>query len=108
MIVDSFPSVESRQDILELMRELQEALDNIPLKFVDIDTSYKEIDQDDLENYRANIAFLNSPELEADLSEIYEKLSLYLLIKERFGDAADWNLKQELCNLDKLINKLQN
>lgn len=96
MIADSFMEVESRQEILPIMNELQEALHQIPSKFVDIDTSYKEIDQESLADFQNRMSSLSDQQLESDLSEVFEVLALYLLIKDRFGDAADWNLKLEL------------
>lgn len=87
----------SKKDFSSILRDLKESLDSIPSKFVDIDTSYKEIDQDELDEFRALVSSFDNSQLEDDLCEVYEVLNLYLLIHDRFGEAADWNLKQELC-----------
>lgn len=87
----------SKKDFRPIILDLKESLDSIPSKFVDIDTSYKEIDQDEFDEFRTLISSFHDQQLEDDLCEVYEVLNLYLLIKDRFGEAADWNLKQELC-----------
>jgi hypothetical protein len=84
-----------KSDFYSILKDLKESLDSIPSKFVDIDTSYKEIDQHEFDQFKALISAFNNEQLENDLCDVYEALNLYLLIQDRFGEAADWNLKQE-------------
>jgi hypothetical protein len=77
------------------LRQILRRLDETTSKFVDIDTSFKEIDEDQAERFKSGIAKLQNPQLEDDLFELYCELNLYLIIKDRFGEAADWNLKVE-------------
>lgn len=100
-----------QKDFYSILKDIKESLDSIPFKFVDIDTSYKEIDQDEFDEFRALISSFHDAQLEADLCEVYEVLNLYLLIHDRFGEAADWNLKQELnvrlsVKMERLLIKL--
>ena len=75
--------------------EILATLDGITSKFVDIDTSFKEIDESQGEVFKSIVAKFHRPDLEEDLFELYRELNLYLIIRDRFGEAADWNLKEE-------------
>jgi hypothetical protein len=91
----SFSSSATAHTLLSSLKEILCILDGITLKFVDIDTSFKEIDEEQAQSFKRAIAKFQSAELEEDLYELYHELNLYLLIKDRFGEAADWNLKVE-------------
>jgi hypothetical protein len=77
------------------LRQILRRLDETTSKFVDIDTSFKEIDEDQARAFEKALTYLPSAELAEDLYELYRELNLYLIIKDRFGEAADWNLKVE-------------
>ena len=98
-LVEIFSLRESPPDsahvLLSSLKEILRILDGITSKFVDIDTSFKEIDEKQAQAFKNNIAMFQSPELKDDLYELYRELNLYLIIKDRFGEAADWNLKVE-------------
>lgn len=82
--------------LLQLLEEITLCLSQVKSKFVDIDTSFKQVEIEKIEHFQAVISSLQNESLEANLTEIHETLSLYLIIKDRFGEAADWNLKTEL------------
>jgi hypothetical protein len=98
-LVEIFSLRESRpvssSQLLITLKDILRILDGITSKFVDIDTSFKEIDEDQAERFKNGIAKLQNPQLEDDLFELYRELNLYLIIRDRFGEAADWNLKVE-------------
>lgn len=104
-LVESFslrdiqPETYSRQQLaqklFETLTNIQQLLNGRVSKFVDIDTSFKDIDEAQAEVFKTHIAIFLKPQLEEDLFDLYRELNLYLIIKDRFGEAADWNLKVE-------------
>lgn len=77
------------------LNQILRTLDGTTSKFVDIDTSFKEIDEHQAEQFKSAVTNIFPQALVEDLVELYCELNLYLIVKDRFGEAADWNLKVE-------------
>lgn len=79
------------------LRKISEEILDINSRFVDIDPTTKVTNVQELENFRKEVSRykVNSEKLENDLLAIYELLSTYLSIQTKYGQAADWYLKQE-------------
>lgn len=80
---------------LNSLQQILRTLDETTSKFVDIDTSFKEIDEEQVEDFKSAVTKFYPLELAEDLCELYRELNLYLIVKDKFGEAADWNLKVE-------------
>ncbi len=77
------------------LKELVGFLSKTTSRFVDIDSSVREdplLNQKVLKNL--SVLLLNN-EQEMNLFKIYETLKTYLGLKFKYGEAADWYLKNE-------------
>lgn len=77
--------------ILEKLKEIKMALGSVSSRFVDIDSTVKE---DESLKLKVLGHLSDFPE-SASLFKIYEAMKTYLLIKNKYGEAADWYLKNE-------------
>jgi hypothetical protein len=79
------------------LRKISEAILTINSRFVDIDPTTKVSNLIEFEKFKIEMAQFrtNSEKLENDLLAIYELFSTYLSIQTKYGEAADWYLKQE-------------
>lgn len=83
------------QELFKHLNKIDSVLKKISSRFIDIDPSVK-INTNDLENFQEQLELLSDDSVDLDsLLEIYECMALYLLMRERFGEAADWYLKNE-------------
>lgn len=82
------------KDILKLLKDLSLELVPISSRFVDIDSTVRE---DDSLLFRVQENLASEPKAES-LFGIYETIKTYLLIKNKYGEAADWFLKNEFEN----------
>lgn len=80
---------------VSLLMELYLSLAKIKRKFVDIDTSLTEVEEAGLLQFKEDLQVFGDKEFSENMTAIYDALNLYLLVRDRFGDAADWNLKEE-------------
>ena len=83
----------------ELAAKLQavvQELTNVQSRFIDLDPSAKLLNDSEILQFRNTLSVLgDEPRLREDLVTLFELLSLYRLMRDRFGEAADWYLKNE-------------
>ena len=77
--------------ILKQLKDIEIALRPVSSRFVDIDSTVRE---DDSLIIRVQGNLSSEPKAEF-LFGIYEAIKTYLLIKNKYGEAADWYLKNE-------------
>ena len=77
--------------ILKQLKALDLALGPVSSRFVDIDSTVR---VDDSLLFRVQEKLSSASQAES-LFGIYEALKTYLLIKYKYGEAADWHLKNE-------------
>lgn len=81
--------------LFNLLTKIDDVLKAMSTRFIDIDPSAK-VDENQKDSFLEMIEMLSDDSIDLDsLFEIYESLSQYLLMKDRFGEAADWFLKNE-------------
>jgi hypothetical protein len=87
------------------LKDFNKSMAMVTSRFVDIDTSFRE-DQDLNQQVKNNLAqSLQDPELQEHLFNIYETIKGYLALRYKFGEAADWYLKNEFdVHLENEIN----
>ena len=91
------------EDRLAFARELSakvlavvQELTKVQARFIDLDPSAKPINEREIQRFKKTVNLLfTGPQLQEDLVTLYELLSLYQLMRERFGEAADWYLKND-------------
>ena len=83
------------------LRTISQGILIINSRFVDIDPTTKVSNIHEFENFKKEVTKfrVNSEKLENDLLAIYELFSTYLSIQTKYGEAADWYLKQEYNDL---------
>ncbi len=89
------------EKLSEVLSEIYEYLSQINHKFVDIDPT---VNDNSVDEFREKLAYLKDDGLVDDLGSIYEALNTYLIISHKYGEAAEWQLKDEFDRgLDKKI-----
>jgi len=80
-----------REELINLLNELEQVLRFAPTRFVDIDPTTLETNfllQEVVENLSAEVE-------SESLLQIYEAVKIYLVVRNKYGEAADWYLKDE-------------
>jgi hypothetical protein len=87
------------------LKDFKNAMAMVTSRFVDIDTSLRE-DQALNQQVKNNLAqSLQDPDLQEYLFNIYETLKGYLALRYKYGEAAEWYLKNEFeTHLENEIN----
>ena len=85
------------QSLLQQLDEIERALRLVPSHFIDLDPSARLQNEEAFDQFKELLRFyeIGPPKLQEDLCLLFESFSLYLLMRERFGEAADWYLKSE-------------
>ncbi|MBA2405252.1 MAG: hypothetical protein H0V66_10815 [Bdellovibrionales bacterium] len=82
-------------DVAFHLKALTKVLSKATSKFVDIDPSVKD-DEAQIQLVKHNLAtVLKDQSLEEEVLKIYQTLKVYLGLKFKYGEAADWFLKNE-------------
>lgn len=80
------------EKLSDTLSEIYECLNGRTQKFVDIDPT---VNDDSIVEFREKISYLKDDGLIDDLCTIYEALNTYLIISHKYGEAAEWHLKDE-------------
>ena len=85
----------ARELSAKLLTVVQE-LTKVQARFIDLDPSAKLINESEILRFKETVnSFFTGPQLQENLVTLFELLSLYQLMHERFGEAADWYLKND-------------
>lgn len=87
------------------LRNISKSIAAINFRFVDIDSTTKITNTQESEKFKLEVSHfkVNSEHLVNALLEIYELFSTYLSIRTKYGEAADWYLKQEFDHMGDTI-----
>lgn len=95
-LIDDFCVVEDLTSLVSKLRLISHKVELISSRFIDIDPSAKAVDEISRSRF---ILMLNSSSIDEstiqDLLKIYDLFSTYLLMRDKFGEASDWYLKNE-------------
>lgn len=95
-VEDFFSNSTGLEALAENLNEVTEHLKKVQSRFIDLDASVKMDNFNELEEFVVNLNRWGlKPDLIEDLIAIYELLSTYRSMSARWGEAADWFLKNE-------------